>query len=60
MSTYVEGYWNQKKEILKQKYPILTEKDLSFSEGKEKEMIELLGYKIGKSKLELLYIIAAL
>jgi hypothetical protein len=60
MSTYVEGYWNQKKVILKQKYPILTEKDLSFSEGKEKEMIELLGYKIGKSKLELLYIIAAL
>jgi hypothetical protein len=33
---------------------------LSFHEGKEKEMIELLGFKLGKTNLELLYIIAAL
>jgi hypothetical protein len=54
------GYWNYKKEKLKEKFEILTEKDLSFNEGKEKEMIELLGYKLGKTKQELLNIIIAL
>jgi len=33
---------------------------LSYSEGKEKEMIELLGYKLGISKQELLNIIVSL
>ena len=54
------GYWNSKKEKLKQKFKILTDKDLNFSEGKEKEMIELLGYKLGKTKQELLKIIVTL
>jgi hypothetical protein len=60
MNNNVKGYWDHKKELLKQKYPFLTEEDLRFSEGKEKEMIEMIGNKIGKSKQELLYIIAAL
>jgi hypothetical protein len=60
MKTTVIGYWNYKKEKLKQKFDILTEKDLSYSEGKEKEMIELLGYKLGISKQELLNIIVSL
>jgi len=60
MNTNVKGYWNHKKEKLKQKYPILTDDDLNFREGKEKEMIEMLGYKMRKTKQELLYIIAAL
>jgi hypothetical protein len=60
MKTYTVGYWNYKKEKLKEKFEILTEKDLSFNEGKEKEMIELLGYKLGKTKQELLNIIIAL
>ena len=54
------GYWNEKKEKLLKKYKNLTEKDLCFDEGKEKEMIEILGYKLGKSKQELLKIIIAL
>jgi hypothetical protein len=54
------GYWNSKKEKLKEKFDILTEKDLSYTEGKEKEMIELLGYKLGKTKQELLNIIVSL
>lgn len=54
------GYWDKTKEKLKKKYPDITENDLSFCEGKEKEMIEMLGYKLGKTELELLYIIAAL
>ncbi len=60
MNTNVLGYWDQKKEKLKQKFPVITDEDLSYSEGKEKEMIELLGYKLGKSKQELLYIIVGI
>jgi hypothetical protein len=54
------GYWDKTKEKLKQKYPVITEADLRFNEGREKEMIEMLGNKLGKTKLELLYIIAEL
>jgi hypothetical protein len=60
MNTNVLGYWDKKKEKLKQKFPIITDEDLSYGEGKEKEMIELLGYKLGKSKQELLYIIVGI
>jgi hypothetical protein len=60
MNTVVAGYWNVKKEKLKQKYENLTDKDLSFNEGKEKEMIEMLGKKLGKTKQELLDIIITL
>ena len=60
MDTVVTGYWNIKKEKLKKKYQNLTDKDLCFSEGKEKEMIEILGYKLGKTKQELLDIIITL
>ena len=60
MNTKGKGYWNIKKEKLKQKFDNLTDKDLSFSEGKEQEMIEMLGNKLGKTKQELLKIIVAL
>lgn len=54
------GYWNKKKEKLKQRYEFLTDKDLSFKEGKEKEMIEMLSYKLGKTKEELIQIIVVI
>jgi len=60
MDTSVIGYWNEKKVKIKEKFPDLTDEDLQFQEGKEKEMIEILGYKLGKSKLELLKIIVML
>jgi uncharacterized protein YjbJ (UPF0337 family) len=60
MNTRVIGYWDEKKEKLKQKFPIITDEDLLYREGKEKEMIEMLGYKLGKSKQELLNIIVAI
>jgi hypothetical protein len=60
MNTIVAGYWEQKKEKLKQKFPNITEEDLLYREGKEKEMIEMLGNKLGKSKQELLNIIVAI
>ena len=54
------GYWNGKKEKVKQKFPIITDDDLNFTEGKEKEMIEMLGYKLGKTIDEMRAIIASL
>ena len=60
MNTSVIGYWNKKKVKLKQRFPVITDEDLHYPEGKEKEMIELLGYKLGKTNQELLYIIIAL
>jgi hypothetical protein len=60
MDSNVLGFWNEKKEKLKQKYQIITDDDLCFSDGKEKEMMEILGYKLGKTKEELLTIITTL
>jgi hypothetical protein len=57
MNTLIAGYWNRKKEKLKKKYQILTDEDLSCTEGKENELIETLGSKLGKTKQELLTII---
>ena len=53
-------FWKQKREKLKERYPGLTDSDLKFSLGKEKEMIERLGRKLGKSIKELLTIIVTL
>jgi len=60
MSINIIGYWDKKKEKLKQKFPFITDADLSYREGKEQEMIEMLGNKLGKSKQELLTIIVAI
>ena len=60
MSTNIIGYWDKKKEKLKERFPNITEEDLRYREGKEKEMIEMLGNKLGKSKLEFLSIIVEL
>jgi hypothetical protein len=60
MDNNIIGFWNGKKEKLKQKFPIIIDDDLRFPEGKEKEMIEILGNKLGKTKQELLHIIIAL
>jgi uncharacterized protein YjbJ (UPF0337 family) len=60
MDTNVKGYWNEKKEKLKQKYEIITDDDLIFNDGKEKEMLEILSYKLGKTQDELRNIIAVI
>lgn len=43
------GYWEDKKEKIKQKYPVITEEYLIFYVGKEKEMVERLGFRLGIS-----------
>jgi uncharacterized protein YjbJ (UPF0337 family) len=60
MNTNVIGYWDKKKEKLKERFPVITDEDLRYREGKEREMIEMLGNKLGKSKQELLNIIVAI
>ena len=60
MNSNVIVYWDKKKKKLKEKFPFITDDDLRYNEGKEREMIEMLGYKLGKSKLELLNIIIAI
>ena len=60
MDKHVIGFWDERKEKLKQKYPVITDEDLNFYEGKEREMIEMLGYKLGKTKEELVHIITRL
>ncbi len=53
-------YWDDKKDKLKLKFENLTDKDLNFNLGSEKEMIESLGEKLGITKQELLKIIVTL
>jgi uncharacterized protein YjbJ (UPF0337 family) len=60
MNNNTIGYWEKKKGKLKEKFPVITDDDLRYREGKEKEMIEMLGNKLGKSKLELLSIIISI
>jgi hypothetical protein len=54
------GYWKDKKEKLLKRYKNLTDKDLRFDLGKEKEMIEVLCYKLGITDQELLTIIVTI
>lgn len=54
------GYWNSKKEKIKQQYPLITDEDLKFYDGKEMVMIDRLGYKLGMTLEEMRKIINAL
>jgi hypothetical protein len=60
MNINKDGYWNHKKDKLKHKFPIITDMDLTYCEGKENVMMEMLGFKLGKTKMELLTIIGEL
>jgi hypothetical protein len=51
---------SQKKGKFMQLFPIITDRDLQFLEGQERQMIEMLGYKLGKTTQELLKIIIEL
>ena len=58
--TEAKGNWNEQKGKLKQKFAQLTDNDLMFAEGKKDEMIGRLQIKLGKTKEEVLRIIAEL
>lgn len=60
MKSYTEltGDWNTTKGKLKQKFGMLADNDLLFIQGKQDEMLGRLQAKLGKSKQEILKIIA--
>jgi uncharacterized protein YjbJ (UPF0337 family) len=61
MNTFeLKGTWEEQKGKLKQRFAVLTDNDLLFAEGKKEEMLGRLQKKLGKTKAELLTIIAAL
>ncbi len=60
MNDIVERYWNKKKERLKIKFPDISDRDLHYRQGREKEMVELLSFKLGKTEQEMLSIIITL
>jgi uncharacterized protein YjbJ (UPF0337 family) len=59
-TTELKGNWNEQKGKLLQKFALLTDNDLAFAEGKKEEMLGRLQITLGKTKEELLSIIAAL
>lgn len=56
----IKGNWDEQKGKLKQKFAALTDNDVLFKEGQKDEMIGRLQIKLGKTKEELLKIIAEL
>lgn len=48
--------WDKIKRRLKEHYEDLTEKDVTYIEGKEEELFENLQKKIGVSRKELIYL----
>lgn len=52
--------WIQEKRKIKQRYVFLTDKDLVYEEGKKDVMLGKLQKRLGKTKEQLLEIIAAL
>ena len=56
----VEENWNDQKEKLKTKFSNLTDEDLNYEEGKRDEMLDRVQIKLGKTKEELVAIIAGL
>jgi len=59
-TTEAKGSWNEQKGKLKQKFTILLDNDLMFEDGKKDEMFGKLQIKLGKTKEELLKLIASL
>jgi uncharacterized protein YjbJ (UPF0337 family) len=54
------GSWKEIKAKLKQRYPTLTEEDLTFSNGKEEALLGRLQKRLGKSCDELRQLIRSL
>jgi uncharacterized protein YjbJ (UPF0337 family) len=52
--------WHETKEKLKKKFVKINDNDLMFVEGQQDEVVKKLQLKLGKSKEEILKIIAAL
>ena len=61
MNTLImKGSWQENAVKLKEKFGILTDDDLLFTEGKEEELLGRLQKKLGKSKEEVRTLISKL
>ena len=58
--TELNGNWNEIKGKLKQKYSMLTDKDLLFVDGKKDELVGRLQIRLGKTKEEIRRLISGL
>lgn len=56
----VKQNWTELKGKLKAKFPVLTDADLQYADGKKDEMMGKIQQKIGKTKQELSEIISSL
>lgn len=56
----LKGNWEERKGKLKQKFAVLLNDDLLFTEGKKEELLGKLQIKLGKTKEELFKIIESL
>jgi uncharacterized protein YjbJ (UPF0337 family) len=48
----INSDWHEVKKKLKERYAVLTDKDLTYEEGEEEKLLHTLQEKIGKSKDE--------
>jgi len=62
MSTKLEikGNWNEVKGKLKQKYGQLTDDDLTFSQGKDEELLGRLQKRLGQTKEDIRKVIESM
>lgn len=60
METELKSYQNETKMKLKNRFPTLTDEDLNFREGREKEMMQMLANKLEISHIDLIGIIDSL
>ncbi len=56
--TELKGNWKEIKSKLKQKFGMLTDSDLLFTDGKQDEMLGRLQTKLGRTKAEIHKIIS--
>jgi len=56
----IKPNWNEQKVKLKLQFPVLTDSDLLFKEGKKEEMFGKIQSKLGKTREEFRAILAAL
>jgi hypothetical protein len=56
----VQKSWKEQKELLKSKFPTITDADLRYDDGKKDEMLTRVYTKLGKTKEEFQTILSSL
>jgi len=56
----VKEDWNEQRDKLKAQFPVLTDQDLQYEEGKKDEMLNNIQVKLGKTKEEMAAIFLSL